>query len=91
MIELKKLQKKAKELNSEKEVPLKELMPDDFIRNNTNFQTLQAILDAGGIQNKKALSSKKFSKFIATHTRFSTWEEMIKAAGVEYAKRKLGL
>jgi len=88
--ELKKLQKKVKELNGEREVPLPELMPDNFIRANTDFQSLQAMFDASGIENFDEIDNKKFSKFIATHTRFSTWEEMIQEAGVEYAKRKLG-
>ena len=86
---LKKLQQKVKELNGQKEVPLTELMPDDFIREYTNFQTLQTMLDASGIENTEEISGEKFSKFIATHTRFSTWGEMTKMAGAEYIKREL--
>lgn len=86
---LKKLQQKAKELHGQREVPLSELMPDNFIRKNTNFQTLQAMLDASGIENLEEIGNEKFSKFISTHTRFSTWEEMIKVASTEYIKRKL--
>ncbi len=88
--ELKKLRLKPKELNGQREVPLPELMPDNFIREYTNFQSLQAMFDASGIQNLKEIGNEKFSKFISTHTGFSTWEEMVKVAKAKYVKRKLG-
>ena len=88
---LKKLQRKSKELNGEKAIPLTELLPDNFIRRYTDFQTLQAMLDASGIENSEEIGNEKFSKFVSTHTRFSNWEEMLKTAGAEYFKRKLGL
>jgi len=87
---LKKLQQKVKELSGQRKVPLPELMPDDFIREHTNFQTLQAMLDASGVENSEEIGNEKFSKFISTHTQFSTWEEMKNAAVTEYIKRKLG-
>ena len=50
-------------------------MPDNFIRVNTDFQSLQAMLDASGIEDFDELSTEKFAKFISTHTQFQTWEE----------------
>ena len=88
---LKELQRKIKDLDGQKRIPLSELLPDDFIRKHTDFQTLQAMLDASGIENKEEIGNEEFSKFVATHTRFSNWEEMLKAAGPEYVKRQLGL
>ena len=88
---LKELQRKIKNLEGKKPVPLSELFPNDFIRKYTDFQTIQAMLDASGIENKEEIGNEKFSKFVATHTRFSNWEEMKKAAGAEYVKRRLGL
>jgi hypothetical protein len=88
---LKELQRKIKDLDGQKSVPLPELLPDDFIREHTDFQTLQAMLDASGIENEEEFGNEEFSKFVAIHTRFSNWEEMLKAAGPEYVKRQLGL
>ena len=88
---LKELQRKSKELNGEREVPLTELLPDNFIREYTDFQTLQAMVDASGIKNSEEIGNEEFSKFVSTHTRFGNWEEMLKKAGPEYIKRKLGL
>jgi hypothetical protein len=88
---LKELQRKLKDLKGEKRVALPDLLPDDFIRKNTDFKTLQAMIDASGVKNQEEIGNDKFSKFIATHTRFSDWEEMLKTAGAEYYKRQLGL
>jgi SPX domain protein involved in polyphosphate accumulation len=87
---LKKLQQKIEELSRQKEIPLQELMPDNFIRKYTKSQTLQTMLDASGIENAEEIGNQKFSKFISKHTQFSTWEAMKKEALIEYAKRKLG-
>ena len=86
----KKLQRKAKELHGERELPLSELLTDDFIRQHTDFQTLQEILDASGVKSAEEIKSEEFSKFVATHTQFSGWEEMLTAAAAGYYKRQLG-
>lgn len=88
---LKELQRKSKELNGERKIPLTELLPDSFIRQYTNSQTLQAMIDASGMKNLEEISNEEFSQFVSTHTRFGNWEEMLKMATTEYVKRKLGL
>jgi len=87
---LKELKRKAEKLDGQREVPLPELMTDGFMRRYTDFQTLQAMFDASGLENLEDIDSEEFSKFIATHTRCSNWEEMLKMANVEYMKRQLG-
>lgn len=87
---LKKLQQKVKALHGQRQIPLPELLPDDFIRKYTDFQTLQEMVDASGIEKVEEIGNKEFSKFVSTHTQFITWEEMQKAAGIEYTKRQLG-
>ena len=88
---LHKLQQNLKKLEGKQNVPLAQLMPDRFIRQHTNFQTLQAFLDAGGVENGEDIVSTAFSGFVAGNTRFRSWDEMAKAAGAEWAKRQLGL
>lgn len=87
---LEKLQRNLKKLEGQRSVPLAELMPDRFIRQHTNFQSLQAFLDASGIEDGQEIGSPAFSQFVATHTRFRSWEEMTKAAGAEWATAQLG-
>jgi len=88
---LRELQKKVKELDGERKVALSELLPDDFIRQYTNYQTLQEMIDASGIKNTEEIGNKEFSKFIAAHTQFPTWEKMLQVAATSYYKRQLGL
>ena len=88
---LRQLQQKISELSGEKQVPLKELLPDDFIRRNTDFETLQTMFDASGIENPEEIGNEKFSEFISSNTRFHSWQEMIEAASAEYFKGKFNL
>jgi hypothetical protein len=88
---LKELQRKSKELNGQHKIPLTELLSDDFIREYTDFKSLQTMVDTCGIEKLKEPNNPKFIKFISTHTRFSTWEEMLEKAITRYTKRKLGL
>jgi hypothetical protein len=87
---LKKLQRNLKKIQGQKQVSLPELLPDDFIQQYTDFQTLQAMADACGIEAMEKQTAE-FAKFISTHTRFGTWREMLEAAKAAYIKRKLGL
>lgn len=87
---LKELEKKVDALSGEKAVSLEEIMPDSFVRANTDFNTLQKMFDAGGVRTPENINSEAFSKFIAARTRFPNWTAMLEAATQEYFKRKLG-
>lgn len=88
---LKELQRKLKSIDGQHEVPLTELLPDTFVQRHTDFQTLQAMIYASGIEKEEEFGSENFSKFISTHTQFSNWDKMLEIATTEYVKRKLGL
>lgn len=88
---LKELQRKSKELSGQRKIPLTELLPDNFMREYTDFQTLEAMFDATRIKHSEEIGNEEFSKFVSIHTRFSNWDEMLKAATIEYARNKLGL
>jgi hypothetical protein len=89
---LEKLQRNLEKVSGEHEFKLTELMTDDFIRKHTHarFQTLQAFLDASGIEGQQDIGSPDLDCFIAANTDFKAWDEMTKAAGAEWAKRQLG-
>ncbi len=64
-----------------------DLFPDDFIRNNTNFETSEAFISTCEEVMGVAFSEidgvdEKFVTFIAEHTEFKDFAEMFtKAAG----------
>ena len=86
---LKELQRRVKGLNGEHKIPLEELLPDNFIRECTNFNSLQEMVDSCGIEKLNEPNDPEFIKFISTHTKFSTWEEMRDEAISRYFKAKL--
>lgn len=68
---------------------LSELLSDSFMQQNTDFKTFQEMFDAGGIKSADDIKSEAFSTFIASKTRFANWTDMLHAAVVERAKRRL--
>lgn len=88
---LEKLQRNLEKLDGEHQLKLTELVTDDFARKNTNFQSAQAFLDASGIKSEEGIGTEALDAFIAANTRFESWEEMMQAAGSDWAIRQLEL
>jgi hypothetical protein len=88
---LDQLAKKAEALDGQHDVPLNELMPDSFVRRYTDYQSLQAMVDAGGIDTSDDLHGEDWNNFVASHSRFGGWKEMQNKAVAEWTKKKLGL
>jgi hypothetical protein len=88
---LDKLRKKMAEAAKPESVTLPELMPEGFMTAYTEFETLQAMFDAGGIDSEDDLKSDKWNAFVAEHTQFGNWSDMMKKAGALRLKNKLGL
>lgn len=87
---LKKLQKNLDEIKGEHAVPITDLMTDGFVSQHSNFNNFQALIDASEVKYPEEIGNDVFSKFVSTHTTFSSWDDMKKTAGTEYVKRKLG-
>lgn len=86
---LEQLERNLEKLGGKHEVTGEDLLPDDFIRENTNFQTRSAFLEASGIKSQEDIATDAFDSFVAANTRFANWQEMFKAAGAEWANRQL--
>ena len=86
---LEQLERNLEKLDGKHEVTGEDLLPDDFIRQNTNFQTRSAFLEASGIKSQEDMSTEAFDNFVAANTRFANWQEMFTAAGREWTTRQL--
>jgi hypothetical protein len=73
---LKEIKARLNKISGQHEIPLHELMPDDFVRKNTRFDTLEALLNAGGIKRQEDLEREGFSNFITANSRFEGWKVM---------------
>ena len=68
-----------------------ELFPDPFVANHSDFETFQAMIDACGIERAEELDGEAWSAFVAGHSRFTGWEDMVVRAYAALIARKLGL
>lgn len=92
---LNNMEKAAKELSAKKEVPLSDLFPSSFMRKYTNFSSLDELFNAGGFkiesqEDFEAIPDSELDKHISATTKFSSWQNMLNEAGVQYAAKKLG-
>jgi hypothetical protein len=84
-----RIKRNLQKLSGEHSVPMVELMTDTFMSRYTEFPNLQAMIDAGGIEDPVDINSEAFSQFVADHSQFAGWNEMLKKGFAEYAKRTL--
>lgn len=93
---LEDLERKAEALHGEHKVSFAELFNVSFMRRYTNFDSMEALIEAGGFKVEmaddfKAIPDQEWDKHIAKTTRFANWQEMMKQASAEWAKKQLGL
>lgn len=74
------------------------ILSDCFIRRYTDFAAVDAFFEAAGRAANRAgftgpgdfdLGSEQFSQFVAAHSRFDSWGEMLERARVEWVDRRL--
>lgn len=77
------------------EFTLTQLFPEAFMAEHTSFESIEAMFAAGPLAEtpaedlREALTAPEWGAFVADHTRFPTWEEMLTAAGREEVQRRL--
>ena len=96
MRQLRELQRRAEQLDGTHSVTFPELFPDEFMLRNTEFPSIGALIEASGFKVESsedfaAIPDAEWDAFLASRTRFASWEEMKGAAVREWAGRRLGL
>lgn len=91
---LKKLFENAENLDGTQNVPLIELLNDDFIQSKTPFLSLSDLFEKSGFkietqEDLEAIPDEDMDKFILENSEYETWQEMLGDAAVEYAKAQL--
>lgn len=90
---LDRLQNNVQELNGS--VPLRDILTPEFMSRETKFSSVKAMFESTPFKIEsqddfRALAQDQLDAFIREHTKFSSWQDLLKAGGLEYAKRKLG-
>lgn len=93
---LKQMKQAAEELDGTHQIPISELFTSAFMAKYTNFNSFDELLAAGDFvvnnsEDFKAIPDDAFDLHISKNTQFNTWQDMMQKAGVEYAKKKMGL
>lgn len=86
----------ARELDGRHSVSLDDLLTPEFVARNTRFANADELFNAGGFsassqEEFEAIPDEMLDAFVRAQSPFDSWQEMLSAAGGEWAKRKLGL
>ena len=86
--DFKELDKKLESLSGN--VPLDELLNSNFMRKYTQFQTAQEFADTSSFDfsNIESIDSNDLDKFVSTHTKFTSWQEMLNHAAAEWIQQQ---
>jgi hypothetical protein len=95
---LKKLQQKVRELDGKHQIRLSDLFPPSFMRAHTRFSSLDDLeakarergFALGSQEDLENLLGDQWDGFIAEHTNFSTWKDMLGKGTAEWTSRQLG-
>jgi len=79
----------------ENEIPFTELFPEQFMRLYTEFDSMEAFLDASQWQvdtqeELREIPDEPFDEYVSEHTDFPNWEVMYEAATQRFLDRRLG-
>lgn len=90
------LQRRADRLNGEHRVPISQLLVSSFMLQNTPFESFEAMLSASGFkvettEDFEAIPDDEWDAYVVKVTRFASWQDMLEAAGKEWAVKELGL
>ncbi|WP_050557723.1 hypothetical protein [Leptospira santarosai] len=89
---LNKLQKNIEKVSETKQVSFNQLFNTNFIKKNTDFSSIDEMLDKSGFQIN---SNEDFDKiplveldnFVRNTTKFPNWKTMLEEAGLEFSNR----
>jgi hypothetical protein len=90
------LERRAKEVEGEHDVPFEELFPPEFMRQHTDFISIDEMIKSSGfkVNNRedfKNIPDADWDSYVAKRTRFENWKDMMGLAAKEYYKKKLDL
>ncbi|MDQ6768958.1 MAG: hypothetical protein M3Z54_03105 [Gemmatimonadota bacterium] len=93
--ELDKLRQKLENLPEQQSVPLSELLPPNYMAQNTDAPNVEAFLLGAGFGVTKEsfpdLPSAELDTYTRAHTRFDSWSDLQADAAKEYITRQLRL
>jgi hypothetical protein len=80
----------------EREDALAHVFPPAFVQRHTEFESFEAFMrasewDVSSREEFAAIPQAEFDAYVAEHSSFADWEEMLGQAGEAWMARQLGL
>lgn len=90
------LSRRAQSLEGPRNVPVTDLLTPAFLSRCSRFKSAAELFEASGFtvnsqEDFDAIPDVQWDAFIKQNTNYSTWEEMLKAAGAAWVKQELGM
>jgi hypothetical protein len=91
---LERLQQKLRDFKGTHSVPMNDIFPSDFMREHTNFGSIDDMFAASGFkvetaEDLKAIPDDEWDAFVLRTTRFESWADMKQAGATLWTKRQL--
>lgn len=93
--ELEHMRQAVEDLGEERSVSFEELFTEEFMEENTDFTSIDDLLEAGGFhaetnEDFEAIPEDALDAHVAKTTRFDSWEDMLGEATEQYLISQLG-
>jgi len=91
----KKVEKAKEKINGK--VDLLDLMTDNFIKENTNYNSFDEMVKKSELdfstedQSSETFESNEWNNYVQENTGFESWQEMIEIASREYMIKNINL
>ncbi len=87
------LTEEARNMLQNRHLPIEELFTGEFVRNYTPYQTLEDLCEASGFKvndddDFDCVPDDQWDAFIANHTDFTEWSEMLQTAIQHWVERQ---
>ncbi|MRT04068.1 hypothetical protein [Ewingella americana] len=94
MSQIEQLQKNLKSIEGQSEVPITEILNEEFLTKFTSFVSVEDMFEKSGFkidtaEDFKAIPDNEWESFIVDNTKFSSWKEMQESAANDYFQKKL--
>ena len=89
------LDKRARELDGEHDVPIEDILTPAFVSSCSEFASIDTFFRAGGFSFEsqaefERIPDEELDSHVRATTTYGDWDEMLTAAGEQYALRQLG-
>ena len=91
---LKRIEENIDPISGSRTIPIQELLNDEFMKGNTNYQTCQEMFDESPFKIEShtdfdVIPDDQRNAYISLNTKFSDWNGMLEEAAKEMIQREL--